>query len=221
MGATLAERVVATLSSPRALGALIRERPAWLDVLALSTAVAIASAAMLPAEGLVEGLQDPVNRRGAPVEITSPPSEIVRWGRYLAMLSALVGHPLIAFVLAGLLALIFGVIARGRASFPEYLSLSSHALIIAGLGMLVAVVLQHLTGDPDAYPSLAAAAPFLRSGSTVRDYLELINPFTLWMIVVLGLGVAALEPRLSRPVPTVVLLGGYLVIAAGVAVWTG
>ena len=40
---------------------------------------------------------------GTPVEITSPPEQIVLWGRVMAVFSALAGHPLIGFAAAGLL----------------------------------------------------------------------------------------------------------------------
>lgn len=212
-GGEITRRITATFTSPSALAALIRDRPRWLDVLLLSTAVAIAAAAMLPPETFLETSREAVNRRGAPVEITSPPEEIVRWGRYLAMLSATVGHPLVAFALAGVLTLLFTMVPRGRNTFMEHVALSSHALLIAAFGSVVGIALRLLSGEAEAHVSLAMLAPFLDAGSPVREFLELISPFTLWMLTVVAFGVAALDPRRSRASTVALLVGGYLVLA--------
>lgn len=211
-GWALRERLVATFTSPSRLAEAIRERPRWLDVLLISTAVAIAAAAMLPAETFLEAARDPVSRRGTPVEITSPPDEVVRWGRYLAMLSAIVGHPLVAFALAGVLTLAFTVVPRGRNSFVEHLSLASHALLITALGSVVGLALRYASGG-EAHVSLALIAPFLEEGSVARELLALISPFTIWMLVVVAIGVARMDPRRTVLATASVLVGGYLAVA--------
>lgn len=211
-GSTLAARISATFASPSRLADAIRERPRWLDVLLLSTAVAMAAAAMLPAETFLEAVRDPVSRRGTPVDITSPPGEVVRWGRYLAMLSALVGHPLVAFALAGVLTLAFTVVPRGRNSFVEHLALASHALLIPALGSVVGLAFRYVSGA-EAHVSLALLTPFLAPGSMARELLALISPFTLWMLVVVAIGVARLDTRRTVTATASVLVGGYLALA--------
>lgn len=211
--ALLGARIAATFVSPAGLIELIRERPRWVDVLIVSTGVAVIAAAMLPPETFLDATRDAVSRRGTPVEITSPPEEIVRWGRYLAMLSAAVGHPLVAFALAGVLTLIFSVVPGGRNTFVEHLSLSSHALMIPALGTLVGLGMGYLAGPEHAHPSLALLVPFLAPGSAIRDSLALISPFTLWMLVVIAIGVGRLDPRRSFAASLAILIGAYLVLA--------
>lgn len=219
-GASLADRISDTFTAPRALAATLREHPRWIDVLLISTAVAVLAAAFLPPEIFLEASREAVTRRGAPVEITSPPGEVVRWGRYLAMLSAILGHPLIAFGLAGLLTLVFTILPGGRATFVEHLALTSHALLVLALGTVVGVAAQRLTGNPDAYPSLAMLVPFLHPESGLRRTLELVSPFTVWMLIVLAIGVDALDPRRSLAAALALLLGGYLALAVGLSAWT-
>lgn len=211
-GLPLMRRIAATFIAPARLADSIRDRPRWLDVLLLSTLVAIAAAAMLPDEMFLEAVRDPVSRRGTPVEVTSPPGEVVRWGRYLAMMSALVGHPLLAFALAGVLTLAFTVVPRGSNRFLEHLALSSHALLIPALGSLIGLALGYATGG-EPHVSLALLAPFLDDGSTARELLALISPFTLWMLVVLAIGVARLDPRRTVLASASLLVGGYLALA--------
>ena len=211
--APLGRRIAATFTSPARLVELIRPRPRWVDVLIISTGVAILAAAMLPPETFLDASREAVSRRGTPVEITSPPDEIVRWGRYLAMLSAAVGHPLVAFALAGVLTLAFSVVAAGRNTFVEHLSLASHALLITAAGTIVGLMLGHFAGPEHAHPSLGMLVPFLSGDSGVREFLSLISPFTLWMLVVVAAGVGRLDPRRSPATAVAILVGGYLVLA--------
>lgn len=211
--APLATRMAATFTSPARLAGLIRAHPRWLDVLIISTGVAIIAAAMLPAETFLEASREAVTRRGEPVDITSPPEDVVRWGRYLAMLSAAVGHPLIAFALAGLLSLAFTVAVDGRNTYVEHLALASHALLITALGTLVGLALGYLVGPEHAHPSLGLLVPFLERGSAIRELLSLISPFTVWMLTVVALGVVRLDPRRSSAASLAILVGGYLALA--------
>lgn len=209
--ASLAARIAATFLSPAALARSIRERPRWIDALLISTAVAVLAAATLPAEFFLTAAEDAVTRRGTPVEITSSPAEIARWGRYLAMLNALIGHPLIAFGLAGLLTLIFTILAGGRATFAEHLALTSHALLILALGTLTTILARVLLADPTAELSLALLIPGPRTG-WLGEMLGLVNPFTVWMLIAVAVGVSVLDPGRSRRSSLAVLLGAYLTL---------
>src|SRR5690606_29449060 len=98
------------------------ESTPFAGVLALATAIAAGAVAMEPGEYFLNQMEDPVTRRGAPVEITSPPEQIVLWGRMMGIFSALVGHPLLAFAGAGILLLLFRVLLRGSGEFRDYLA---------------------------------------------------------------------------------------------------
>lgn len=217
---SLVDRIVATFTAPARLAGSIRERPRWIDVLLISTLVAVAAAAMIPEEVFLTAAEEAVNRRGAPVEITSPPAEIVRWGRYMAMLNALVGHPLVAFGLAGVLSIIFTVLAGGRNSFTEHLSLTSHALLIVALGTLVSMALGLATGATVGDASLGALLPAVAQGAAAGEVLALINPFTVWMLFVVGVGVSVLDPARSRRATLGILLGGYAVLVLAIVLAT-
>src|SRR5690606_6418418 len=123
-GPSFRTRVRHTFLAPSKLAADLRHAAPWLDVLLVSTAVALLSVALMPDEVFTESMSSPVTRRGEPVEITSSPEAVARWGRGMGMLATIATHPLIAFTLAGILTLLFSVLGRGRASFQEYLALS-------------------------------------------------------------------------------------------------
>lgn len=191
-----------------------REAP-WFDVLAVATLVAVVAALFAPAEPLLEASQNAVNRRGAPVTITSSPEEIVRWGRYLGAMAALAGRPIIAFLTAGLLWLCFGILGSGRASYRQYLAVAAHALLVPALGMLLLLATRAALGAPQLEFSLALAAP--GADGFVRRLLELLDPFVLWMLALLALGARALDPRRSLAGSLAVVVGAYLALALGVA----
>jgi hypothetical protein len=204
----LGTRVVQTFVAPRPLFRTFHHFAPWVDVLALSTLVMMIAVAAQPDEVFLRQVEGAVNRRGEPVEITSPPSEITRYGRYLAMLSALVGHPLIAFGVAGLLTLIFTVLGRGRVDFGRYLALVSHALLIPALGTLIFLAIGLATGRH--MPDLAALAPGDGTDNLAQRLLGGVNPFHLWMLVVLGVGIGELDARRSWGGAAALLVGLYL-----------
>lgn len=202
--------MIETFVAPRRLVSHLREvDPApWLDVLLLTTVVTILAAAMQPGEVFLEQMQDPVNRRGQPVEITSPPSEVVRYGRYLAAMSAAVGHPMIALGLAGTLTLLFGLLGRGEVPFTRYLSLVSHGLLIPAAGVIL-VLFGRLALESPLETNLAALAPNVGASPGVREILRGIDVFHVWMLLVLAAGVSVLDRR-SELATAAVLLGVYL-----------
>lgn len=206
---SLVQRVRDTFAAPRRLFATFRHAAPWFDVLLISTAVAALASAARPAESFLEQMEDPVNRLGRPVTVTSPPADIVRWGRILAAFSALVGHPIVAFALAGILALIFTVLGGGRASFRQYLAVVSHALLIAAAGVLLRLLALLVSGR--RLPGgLGAAAPWLDPGSTAARLLTAVDPFVIWMVLVLAAGVEQLDGRRGWARAAVLLLALYI-----------
>ena len=217
-GADLMHRVRDTLIAPGRLADRVRADAPWLDALLISTLVAILAVAAMPDEVFTASMEDPVTRRGEPVEITSDPSVIARWGRWMGMLAIVGTHPLTVITLAGILTLLFSLIGRGQAGFREYISLASHAMLIPALGTLLALLLRFAGGlvtgtsiaafySPDDAPNLFVAA------------LTAIDPFVVWMLIALGAMVHGLEPRHSRAGAASVLVGGYLLLILASTAW--
>jgi hypothetical protein len=206
----LPERIVATYTAPRRLLPDFREGTRWLDVLIISTAIALLSVYLLPESFFVEQMRDAVTRRGDPVDITSSPAEIARWGRYLGMLTALVSHPLFALALAGVLSLIVTIMGDGVTGFRDHLSISSHAFLIPALGALLAIPLQWITGDPEARFTTALFLP--DSASLPLLVLNGLDAFSVWMLVVIGIWVGELNPRIGAARMIGILLGVYLIL---------
>lgn len=213
----LTQRIRDTFLHPAELFAGLRTNPQWADVLGIATLIAAIAMAAEPAEFYLQQMEDPVTRRGTPVELDSPPSQIVLWGRVMAIFNAVVAHPFLAFAGAGMLMLIFRVMRRGEGSFVQYLSVASHALLITSLGMIATVLLRVVSGDAAMMPTVGALAG-LSTQSALGSVLHGINLFTVWMLVVMGIGVAVLQRRVERSGPVGLLIGIYLVVTVTVGI---
>lgn len=209
--APLAARIRDTFFAPRRLFGGLGADPPWIGALGVATAVAAVALAAEPAQFYLDQMEDPVNRRGAPVELTSPPEQIVLWGRVMAVLGALVGHPIIAFALAGVLTLVFRLIRGGEGTFRQYLSVASHTLVIMSVGLLVANVMRAVSGNPALLPT-AGGLIGMGEASTLGRILNGVNLFTLWMLVAVAAGVAAIERRVTLARASALLLGAYLIL---------
>jgi hypothetical protein len=213
----LAARIRATFVSPQRLARSIAHATPWFDVLLLVVAAAIVALFAVPDEFYVEQVRDAVDRRGRPVEITSDPSAIARWNRYLGMLTALVQWPLLVMGTAGLLHLLFGA-GRGRLRFAQMLSLTAHAFLILAIQQLL-LLGASLAGVAEPSTSLAALLPFAQDGGVAASVLDLVDPFTIWMLVVLGIGVAALDTRMRARNAVLTLTLGYFALAVAMGFW--
>jgi hypothetical protein len=211
-GAPFRSRIRDTFLAPSRLAHDLRQSAPWLDVLLVSTAVALLSIALMPDEVFMESMQNPVTRRGDPVEITSSPEAVARWGRGMGMLATIATHPLIAFTLAGILTLLFSVLGRGRASFQEYLALSAHGLLIPALGTLIAVAIRLVTGAATGSLGITAFFDPADAPNLMIAVLLATDPFIIWMMAAVAIGAHSLEPRHSRPGTALLLIGGYLVL---------
>jgi len=209
--APLLARVRATFVAPRRLFSTFSDRPPWVDALGLATFVAAVAAAAEPAEYYLGQMENPVDRRGVPVEITSSPQQIVLWGRVMAMLSAIAGHPMLALAGGGVLLLLFGVLARGGGSFRQYLAVASHALLILSAGMLVTNVVRLALDAPTLLPNVGVLLGLPASGLAGAT-LQGVNLFTLWMFGVMGAGAAAIGGRVTTLSATALLWAAYLLL---------
>ncbi len=204
-----------TFVAPRRLFEEFQIHTPWLGVLVITTLVAMLATITIPDWYFVEQTRNATNRLGKPVTITSDPASIARWGRILAAFSAAMLQPMIVLGLAGLLALVFGAIMRGKARFTQYLAISSHALLVPALGALL--LLPFRLGNPGLEPTLALFAPFLDPAGWPFRLLASVDLFSLWTILLLGLGVSLVNQNVTRGRASAILLGIYLVLGVGTA----
>lgn len=215
----LPRRIVRTFFSPGELFREIRQgTPPWAGPLAVSILAAMVVVAAMPQDAFVALTEHAVNRRGEPVQVTSDPAAIARYGRMLGMIVALVRQPLTAFALAGALALVSAVLLRGRASYLQYLAVTTHALLITALGSLLAAGIALVRGGQPERVSLATLVPAFAPGTLGARILEGVDLFTVWALLFAALGISAINGSRSWRRAAGVLVGAYLATALVLAV---
>jgi hypothetical protein len=218
--APLSRRVLQTFAAPAELFRGFRDHAPWVGPLAISVVVGMLVVLAVPDQAFVEATEGAVNRRGRPVEITSDPGTIARYGRMMGMLVTVVRQPLAAFALAGALTLVFTVLLRGRVRFLQYLAVTTHAFLITALGSLLAAGVAAFRGtEPEGITP--ALLPGIPAGTFLHRLLAGLDPFTLWALLFAALGVSILDRSRSWGSAAAILLGTYLAAAVLLAAATG
>jgi hypothetical protein len=190
--------------------------------LVISILVGVMVIVALPDRVLFEGMQGATTRRGVPVEITSSHAIVALFERVRLSMGVVAAQPMLAAMLAGVLTLGFSKLMRWPAEFRQYLAVTTHAFLISALGAVLALVVQLATGRWEWSPSLGLLVPAAAGAETVFAHAaSFANPFTIWMLVVIGIGVATINGRTRATLPVTVLLAGYLGLALGVGVIAG
>jgi hypothetical protein len=212
-------RIAATFTAPARLFASFREREQvpWVGPLLISIAIGIFVIALLPDEVFSVGMEHAVTRRGAPVEITSDAATIATWERIRLAFGVAVSQPVLAGVIASLLMLVFTTLLKGEARYQQYLAVTTHGFLISALGALIALPFQRLHADPELRISPALPFPGVADSGFAGRLLDGINVFSVWMLVVMAIGVSVLNRQHSRTKTVVLMLGFYLAMVGSLA----
>jgi len=213
----LPRRAVDVFVAPGQLFAHFRDRTPWVGPLLIAIAVGIAIILVIPSELFVEQARESIRRAGDAAAQMPDAATLAGFARIAGAASVLVATPLMAFASAGVMALLFSVLGGGEAKFRQYLAVVTHSMLITALGGVVTLGIQLLLGDLEARLSLALLTPFLDDRSFAFRILSGLDVFSLWAIVVAALGISIVNRRTTWAVASVVLLGIYVTLLAGVA----
>ena len=220
----LPARIAMAFAAPARLFDALRERPAWIDALIGLAAINIALVYVTPvivpedmrravAESQMERfIQDP-EVLAQQVEAQLNPSPLLTIG------GSIVFPPLFIALVAGLIALAYGVMMGGEARFRQVYSAVAHAMYINLGTTVVAIALMAIGSEVFALtPGL-----FLPSGTEgfLARFLNGINVFAVWTCVALGIATSRLYPGRSVGGGAVYMLAWYLIVAAGLAALGG
>ncbi len=214
----LPSRLLQLFFSPGALFQGLRERPVWGLVLLLGAVMVAVSVALIPVDLWIQMMREQAVDRGQDL-----PAGFGGAGplfRAFSILGGVVGWLVMAFVLAGILFVIFAFLLGDEGRYTQYLSVVSHALFISAVGALLTVPLKIAQGDPTLTLSVGTFAAFLEEGYLFR-VLKLLDLFGLWGYGVMAVGVSKIDPRRSLGSSMVVLFGLALVMALVFGIFGG
>ncbi len=203
-------RLLQLLFSPGKLFEALREKPAWFGVLLLGAVLVAVSILLIPVDLFIEAAREQLIQRGQ----TVPPN--LGSSGTLFRLSSLVGGVVFwfiwAFLLAGVVTLVFSFFLGDEGRYKQYLSVVSHGLFIGALGALITVPLKIAQQDPSLTLSLGSFAFFLEGGYAFR-VLRLLDLFQLWGYGVMAIGVTKIDPKRGLGSALIVFLGFALIVA--------
>ncbi len=211
---SLGRRILDTFVSPGELFSRLGPTPPWLDVLMVAAVVTTLAMILIPTEVWLASSREAINNIADPkARDAMNPETMARISRISAPIGAFIMTFVTAFIVAGVLKLIFGSMMGGEATFAQYRSVVSHAALISALGMAVTLPIWIVTGDMTTQLSAALLAPDLPKG-VLRALLQALAVFNIWWLAVVALGVAAVNRgKVSMGAAAGIIFGIVLVIA--------
>jgi hypothetical protein len=189
---SLPKRVMQVFFAPGDLFEGLREKPVWFGVLVLGGVLAVVSILLIPPDLWLAAAREQFIQQGREV----PPGLAPAGG--LLRITALVGGGIAwfvwAFILAGVVTVVFSFVLGDEGRYAQYLSVVSHGLLIGAVGALLTVPLKIVQQDPSLTLNVGTFAVFLERGYAFR-VLKLLDLFGLWGYGVMAVGVTKVDPR--------------------------
>ncbi|MFC1575154.1 YIP1 family protein [Gemmatimonadota bacterium] len=204
---SLPSRLLKVFIAPGELFEALKENPAWFGTLLVAAILTAASVLVIPADVMVEATREQLISQGQEV----PPGfeNMAVIFRVSGAVGGLLGIFIMAFILAGVVKLIFSLLMGDEGTYKKYLSVVSHALVISAVGAMLMSPLRIAQADLTASLSVGTFFSFLGEGYLFR-VLKLLDLFGLWSYGVMAIGVSKIDPRRS--------VGGAMVVFFGLAV---
>lgn len=139
---------------------------------------------------------------------------MARYAAYMGAAQFIVGVPLGALIMGGILFAIFNALMGGTATFKQVMAVVAHSQIISALAFLVTTPINYMKGTMTGATNLGVLLPMLDESSFAARLLGMMDLFLLWWLFVLSVGIAVLYRRKTSSV-AMILFGIYLVIALG------
>lgn len=209
-------RLIQVFFSPGKLFKSLAMRPVWFAALAAGAVLVMLATVLTPPELFVEVMrrQSLEAGREMPAAFESGANLL----RIFGVIFGTLGWFIVTAILAGILKLIFGFLLGDEGRYIQYMSVVSHAFLVAALGGLLLTPLRVSTGDIELRLTIGTFATFLPDGYFLR-VLNQLDLFGLWAWVLVGVGVAAMNPKRSVETAISVVMVVPVVFAAVIAIF--
>lgn len=190
----LPKRLIQVFVSPGELFTALRHQPVWFGAMAVCAVLVAVAMFFIPADLWVEVARNDMIERGQQVPAGFENSAGVI--RIFSVLGAAVMTPVMMFILAGIMTLVFSFIFGGEGKYKQFLSVVAHASIIGAVGALLLVPLKIAQGDPAVTLSIGTFFSFLGAGYLL-NVLKMLDLFALWSYGVMAVGVTKMDSKRS------------------------
>ncbi len=215
---SLPKRIVQVFVAPAKLFDALAVTPKWVGAALVVIGAGLIVQALIPVELIREmalsGLPpDATPEQIAAVEQFMGASNAIRW-----VATVIVPILLILFV-SGFILLVWNAVLGGEQKFSAVLACTAHSYIVWAFGGLVTLPLLLARQDLRTTFSLHLLTPFLESSSYLYRFLAGLNLFGIWTMILLGIAVSRLYPKVSAGSACTVMILAYVVMKAITAIF--
>jgi len=210
---SLPVRVVQVFTAPAALFDALKITPKWIGAALVVIGLGSVVQALIPAELIREmalsGLpSDASPEQVAAVEQFMGVSNVIRW------MGTIVFPLLLMLFVSGFILLVWNAILGGEAAFKAVLACTAHSYIVWAAGGLITMPLVLARQDLRTTFSLHLLTPWLDSGTYAYRFMAGLNLFGIWTMILLGVAVSRLYPKVSAVSASTVMIVAYVVFKA-------
>ena len=210
---SLPTRIVQVFTAPATLFDALKTAPKWIGAAVVVIVLGLVVQALIPAEVIREMAlsslpSDAPPEQVAAVEQFMGVSNIIRW------VGTVVFPILMILFVSGFILLVWNAILGGEAAFPAVLACTAHSYIVWAVGGLITMPLVLARQDLRTTFSLHLLTPWLDSGTYAYRFMAGLNLFGIWTMILLGVAVSRLHPKVSAASASTVMIGAYVVFKA-------
>lgn len=199
-------RIIGVFFSPKATFEDIARKPSWLLPVVISTILAIISTVVLNQrvnwrDYIVQQIEKSPRAAQLSAAQKEQQAEIgAKFTKYAVYGGGVVGSVLFALIVGGVMMLAYNLFAGAGASFSQSFAIAAHTqllgIISTPIFLLVLLLRPAGTLDPDN-PVATNVGAFLpeESAKWLLTLCKSLDIFTIWMLVLLAIGFAAVNPR--------------------------
>jgi hypothetical protein len=139
-----------------------------------------------------------------------------RFSPYFALVGVFIALPIFALLFTAVYWAVFNTILGMTATFKQVLGIVTHSSVVGALAAVVSAPLIYLQDKAPSFAgpfNLGALVPMLDPGSFPVRFLTLLGVFTIWQIVVTGIGLGVLYKRKSGGIMAALLCLYFIVMA--------
>ena len=202
-------RIIGVLFSPKATFEDIARKPSWLLPVLLSTILGIAATVALNQrvdwrDYITQQIEKSPRAANMPAEQKEKQAEIsAKVTVYIVYLVGVIGSVCFAFIVGAVMMLAYNLLAGAGASFSQSLGIAAHTLVVGLVSTPIFLLVLFLrpkgTIDPEnpVVTNLAALLPE-DSAKWLMTLCKSIDLFTIWTLVLLAIGFAAVNSKKLR-----------------------
>lgn len=210
---SLPKRIVDVLFNPGRLMEGLAVRPAWGGALVVSALLVVLQMVLIPTEVWDAYFRELMIQQGQSTEAVAIGGSMMRIS---GMIGGAVMIFVMAFLLTGLVTLIFAFILGDEGRYRQYLAVVSHGWLIPALVGLALVPLKITTQNPQFTLNMGAFFFFLPDGYLLKVFTAL-DLSQIWCWLVVAQGVHAIDKRRSFASAAAILLAMTVLLAMAFA----